>query len=179
MAFDIDADGILHVSAKDLATSKEQKIRIEAQSGLREDEVQRMLKDAELHAEEDRKKREEAETRNEADGMAFRAEKALRDYKDKLPKEVVDDVQMKIDVVRKALESSDLGKIKMAKQELEEHMQHIGEAMSKGAKASAEGPQAGPQAQSAHQEQQEQQPGKDNNIEEAEVEIIDDENKQQ
>ena len=116
VAFDIDADGILHVSAKDISSGKEQKIRIEAQSGLSEEDIKKMLRDAELHAEEDKKRREEAEVRNEADSLAFRAEKALREYKDKLPKDVIDDVQSKIDAVKKALESKDLAKIRTAKQ---------------------------------------------------------------
>lgn len=176
VAFDIDADGILHVSAKDLSSGKEQKIRIEASSGLKEDDIKRMLRDAEMHADEDKKKREEAEVRNEADAISFRASKALHDYKDKLPKDVVDDVQNKIDAVKKALESNDLARIKKAKEELEEHMQHIGEAMSK---ASGQASAAG-QPQGAQQSQQ-QTSGKtaggsgNDNIQEAEVEIIDDE----
>lgn len=172
VAFDIDADGILHVSAKDHSSGKEQKIRIEAQSGLREEDIKRMLRDAESHADEDKKRKEEAESRNEADALVFRAEKALKEYKDKLPKDVVDDVQGKIDNAKKALESNDLDKIKAAKKELEEHMQHIGEAMSKAA-----GPMPGAEHASAQQQQQgpqqESKPG-ENNIEEAEVEIIDD-----
>lgn len=178
VAFDIDADGILHVSAKDIATGKEQKIKIEAQSGLKEDEIQRILKDAELHAEEDKKRREEVEIRNEADAASFRAEKALKDYKDKLPKDVVDDVQSKIDAVKKAIESNDIAKIKAAKQELETHMQHIGEALQKGAHAGPEGAAAGAgqhqhTAGGSHGQEQPQQHD-NNNIEEAEVEIIDD-----
>lgn len=177
VAFDIDADGILHVSAKDLSSGKEQKIRIEAQSGLKEDDIKRMLKDAELHAEEDKKRKEEVEIRNEADSLAFRAEKALRDYKDKLPQDVVSDVQSKIDAVKKALEGSDMNLIKNAKNELDTHMQHIGEAMSKAGAAT----DAGAHAQQAHQSQQSQphpEGGQNkDNIEEAEVEIIDDENK--
>ena len=112
VAFDIDADGILHVSAKDMSSGKEQKIRIEAQSGLREDDIKRMLRDAEVHADEDKKRKEEVEVRNEADSLVFRATKALSEYKDKLPKDVVDDVQSKIDDVKKALEGSDIGRIK-------------------------------------------------------------------
>lgn len=177
VAFDIDADGILHVSAKDLSSGKEQKIRIEAQSGLREEDIQRMLRDAEEHAEEDKKRKEEVEIKNEADALVFRAEKALNEYKDKLPQDVVTDVQEKVDVVKKALEGSDINNIKRAKQELEAHMQHIGEAMSKGAQAgpgAASGPsykqESGPKADTSKKEK--------NNIEEAEVEIIDDENEQ-
>lgn len=180
--FDIDADGILHVSAKDKSTGKEQKIRIEAQSGLREDDIQRILKDAEVHAEEDRIRKEEVEARNELDGLTFRAQKALNDYKDKLPKDVVDDVQGKIDAAKKALESSDVSRIKAAKEELESHMQKIGEAMNKaGGPSEAGGPSMG--GEHMHNEQPQQQQGpqpsgsKDDNIEEAEVEIIDDKDK--
>lgn len=143
VAFDIDADGILHVSAKDMQTGKEQKIRIEAKSGLNKDDVERMLKDAELHADEDKKRREVVELKNEADSIAFRAGKALADYKEKLPKDLVDTVQSKIDAVKKALEGNDLEKIRVAKTELESHMQHIGEAMSKAAQGSTTGAATG------------------------------------
>lgn len=185
VAFDIDADGILHVSAKDKATGKEQKIRIEAQSGLSEEDIKRMLKDAELHAEEDKVKKEQAEVKNEADALVFRAEKALKDYKDKLPGDIVSDVQSKVDAVKKALEGGDLNRIKTAKNELEAHMQHIGEAMAKaGASAGPtadSGPQPGPQGHdfnegATHQQQQEGS-RKEEPIEEAEVEIIDDDKK--
>lgn len=178
VAFDIDADGILHVSAKDLSSGKEQKIRIEASSGLNEDDIKRMLKDAELHADEDKKRKEEVEIRNEADTVAFRAHKALEEYKDKLPKDVIDDVQIHIDAVKKALESTDIARIKQAKEALEKHMQHIGEAMSKASAAGAAGPGAG----QSHAEQAGSHAGhaeaskQENDIEEAEVEIIDDEN---
>lgn len=183
VAFDIDADGILHVSAKDLASGKEQKIRIEAQSGLQEEEIKRMVRDAELHAEEDKKRKEEVEVRNEADSLAFRASKALEEYKDKLPKDVVDDVNSKIDAVKKALESNDMQRIRTAKNELEAHMQHIGEAMAKagsqagaGAGASAAGASSSNMGGSSGQQQSHpggSEKGKDD-IEEAEVEIIDD-----
>lgn len=178
VTFDIDADGILHVSAKDIASGKEQKIRIEAQSGLREEEIKKMLRDAEEHSEEDKKKREEAEAKNEADSLVFRAEKALKDYKDKLPKEIVDDVQSRIDAVKKALESGDLAKIKQAKDELESHMQKIGETMAKAAGAGAQGAPHQAHAESSqgpsHTAHEEPSKNGSNNIEEAEVEIIDD-----
>jgi molecular chaperone DnaK len=194
VAFDIDADGFLHVSAKDLSSGKEQKIRIEAQSGLREEDIKNMVKDAELHADEDKKRKEEAELRNEADSLAFRASKSLNEYREKLPKDVIDDVQSKIDAVKKALEGQDMEKIRTAKQELESHMQHIGEAMSKAAggagqagpqqqqrtythqKAGEREPEGQPKGQSQGQSQGESKGGKDD-IEEAEVEIIDDDKK--
>lgn len=197
VAFDIDADGILHVSAKDKASGKEQKIRIEAQSGLKEEDVKRMLRDAELHAEEDKKRREEVEARNEADALSFRATKALDEYRDKLPKDVVDDVQGKIDALKKAIESNDIGRIKQAKHDLETHMQRIGEAMSKaqGAGSAAGGMhEGGPTGGQPHPgagaftgehggggfQESHGQPGGhqtghggDDDIEEADVEIID------
>lgn len=180
VAFDIDADGILHVSAKDLSSGKEQKIRIEAQSGLHEDDIKNMIRDAELHAEEDKKRKEEAEVRNEADSLAFRASKALSEFKDKLPKNIVDDVQAKIDAVKKALETNDLNKISKAKQELEAHMQHIGEAMAKAGQGAHEQPGAsagfgGGQAQQETAREKPAQGGDD--IQDAEVEIIDDDKK--
>ena len=187
VAFDLDADGILHVSAKDLSSGKEQKIRIEAQSGLHEEDIKRMLKDAELHAEEDKQRREEAEAHNEADSLVFRAEKALKEYGDKLPKEIVGNVQSKIDAVKKALEGKDLNQIKAAKQELETHMQQIGEAMSKAGAAAGE-PHAHANPEPQHDGQQHQQGGhqqgghqqhqnNDDVIEDAEVEIIEDDKK--
>jgi molecular chaperone DnaK len=186
VSFDIDADGILHVSAKDLSSGKEQKIRIEAQSGLQEEEIKRMIRDAELHAEEDKKRKEEVETRNEADALVFRAEKALNEYKDKIPQHVTSEVSGKIDAVKKALESQDIARIRAAKTELERSMQHIGEAMSQAGAGSAGGhahaeSQAGGSSsftgsgQQQQQQQQRQQGGKGpDDIEEAEVEIIDD-----
>lgn len=183
VAFDIDADGILHVSAKDLSSGKEQKIRIEAQSGLQEDEIKRMLKDAELHAEEDKKRKEEVEVHNEAESLVFRAQKSLDEYKDKVPQNVAESVKGKIDNLKKALESNDTARIRSAKEELEREMQHIGEAMAKAHQQQAGGPagadQQGYQQQQGQQQQshhEEQKKGKED-IEEAEVEIIDDEPK--
>jgi molecular chaperone DnaK len=144
VAFDIDADGILHVSAKDLSSGKEQKIRIQAKSGLDESEINQVIKDAEAHKEEDKKRKQAIETRNEADAIAFRAERALKEYKDQIPQEIATDVQQKIDTLRQALDAKDDAKIATAKKELEEHMQHIGEAMAK---------KAGPQQQQPPQQE--------------------------
>lgn len=131
VAFDVDADGILHVHAKDLASGREQKIRIQAKSGLDENEIQRVIKDAESHAADDKKRKQVIEMRNEADAIVFRAEKALREYKEQIPQDVASDVQQKIDALKKALESNDDTAIATAKRALEDHMQHIGEAMAK------------------------------------------------
>ncbi|MCC5832245.1 MAG: molecular chaperone DnaK [Chlamydiales bacterium] len=171
VSFDVDANGILHVSAKDLSSGKEQKIRIEAASGLRDDDIERMVKDAEMHKEEDRKRKEQIETKNEADTLAFQAEKSLREYKDKIPESVAKDVQSKIDAVREALKGDDIEKIRHERDELNAHMQKIGESMKAGVGGGAAG--APPPGGAPHG-----QPEKgENNIEEAEVEVIDDEEK--
>ena len=167
--FDIDADGILHVSAKDLASGKEQKIRIQAKSGLDQAEIQRVVKDAELHSAEDKKRKQMVEERNEADAIVFRAEKALREYKEQIPADVAGDVQQKIDALKKALESNDSAKISAAKGELEEHMQHIGEAMAK--RAGVQPPQGdgGPSATPPPHEGPEPKKSTTGPVEEAEV----------
>ena len=167
VAFDIDADGILHVSAKDVQSGKEQKIKIEAKSGLDEHEIKRMLKDAEEHAEEDRIRKEEIESRNEADSLAFRAEKSLAEYKDKLPANIVSEIQGKIDALKEALKGTHLPQINKAKDELNTHMQKIGEAMQASA-GQGPGPQSGANAQASSKKPE---------MEEAEVEILNDSDK--
>ena len=176
VAFDIDADGILHVSAKDIASGKEQKIRIEAQSGLREEDIKNMIRDAELHAEEDKKRKEEIEVRNEADALVFRAEKAVEEFKDKVPANITQDITQRIESTKKAIESQDIERIRSTKAELERHLQHIGEAMSKASQAAGS---SGETHTGGHHEEgaQPHQGGsaqKPDDIEEAEVEIIDD-----
>lgn len=175
VSFDIDADGILHVRAKDLSSGKEQKIRIEAKSGLDETEINRMVRDAESHKAEDKKRREQVEVRNEADSLAFRAEKALKDYGSQVPQEVSSSIQSKIDAVKKSLEGDNTDAIKKAKTALETEMQRIGEAMSKASQAHQGA--AGAQAQQGPSSTAGEKKGDE--IEEAEVEILDkDEDKQ-
>ena len=103
VTFDIDANGILNVSAKDKATGREQKITITAGSGLSKDEVEKLQREAELHAAEDKQRREEIETRNAADSLAYSAEKTLRDNADKVPADLKTEVEGKIAAVRTAL----------------------------------------------------------------------------
>jgi molecular chaperone DnaK len=129
VTFDIDANGILNVRAQDKGTGKEQKITITASSGLSKDEVSRMQKEAEMHAAEDTKKKEEIETRNMADTLAYTAEKTLRDNKDKVPADLNGEVEGKIAAVKSALQGSDTEAIKRAAQELNETMQKIGQAI--------------------------------------------------
>jgi molecular chaperone DnaK len=129
VTFDIDANGILNVRAQDKGTGKEQKITITASSGLSKDEVSRMQREAEMHAAEDTRKKEEIETRNMADTMAYTAEKTLRENKDKIPADLNSEVEAKVAAVKSALQGSDIEAIKRANQELNQIMQKIGEAI--------------------------------------------------
>jgi molecular chaperone DnaK len=129
VTFDIDANGILNVKAMDKGTGREQKITITASSGLNKEEIEKMQKDAEMHAAEDNKRREEVEARNMADTLAYTAEKTLRDNKDKIPAELNQEVEAKISEVRSALQGSDIEAIKKASQELNEIMQKVGAAV--------------------------------------------------
>jgi molecular chaperone DnaK len=129
VTFDIDADGILHVSAQDKATGREQKITITASSGLSKEEVDRLVKEAERHAAEDRRRKEEVEARNQADSMAYSAEKTLRELGDKVPGNVKSEVEAKVNAVREALKGSDIEAIKRTTRELSEALQRIGAAM--------------------------------------------------
>jgi len=177
VAFDIDADGILHVSAKDLGSGKEQKIRIEAKSGLDESEINRMVKDAEEHAEEDKQKKEEVENRNKADSLVFQAEKALKDYKDKIPDHLAKEIQTRIDSVKKALEGTDISAINAAAEELNTYIQKIGEEIQKQGGAPGGQPGAGGPDMGGAPGQEPPKEEKKPDIEEAEVEILDDEEK--
>jgi len=131
VTFDIDANGILSVKAHDKGTGKEQKITITASSGLSREEVQRMQREAETHAAEDAKRREEAETRNAADTLAYTAEKTLREHKDKIPSDLNKEVEGKIAAVRSALQGTDINSLRQAMQELSNAMQKIGAAIYK------------------------------------------------
>lgn len=172
VAFDIDADGILHVSAKDLGSGKVQKIRIEAKSGLSDEEVKRMLKDAEEHADEDKKRKDEIDVKNEAEALVFRSEKSLKEYKDKIPANIASEIQGKIDALKAVKDGSDISSIKGAMDVLNETIQKIGANMSQ------QQPQGSPQAEpKEHEGKNASSSQKNDNIEEAEVEILDDENK--
>ena len=126
VTFDIDANGILNVSAKDKATNKEQKIRIEASSGLTEQEIEKMVKDAESHAEEDRKRREEVETRNRADSLVFEAEKFVSESGDKLSGDAKSRLETGIERVKQALKGSDTEEIRSAAEALQQLWQQAG-----------------------------------------------------
>ncbi len=131
VTFDLDANGILSVKAKDKASGKEQSIRIEAQSSLSKDDIEKMKKEAELHAVEDKKKKELVEKRNLADQLIYTAEKALLDSKDQVPPDIKTEVEAKIAELKKVKDGSDEGAIQSATEELSKAMQKIGEHIMK------------------------------------------------
>ncbi|MCD4755980.1 MAG: molecular chaperone DnaK [Deltaproteobacteria bacterium] len=143
VTFDIDANGILNVSAKDMATGKEQSIRIQASSGLSEEEIQEMTKDAELHAEEDKKQREAAEVRNQADTLIYSTEKSLQELGDKVDTATKDQINDKIKDLRKAMEGTDLEAIKKAQDELMQASHKLAEMMYQQAAGAQAGSEAG------------------------------------
>jgi len=129
VSFDLDANGILSVKAHDKGTGREQKITITASSGLSKEEVEKMQKEAEMHAAEDTKRREEVEARNMADTLAYTAEKTLREHKDKIPSDLNQEVENKVAALRSALQGTDIDAIRQATQELSETMQKVGTAV--------------------------------------------------
>ena len=129
VSFDLDANGILNVSAHDKATGKEQRITITASSGLAKDEVDRLVREAELHAEEDRRKREEIEVRHVADNLAYTTEKTLRDMGDRVHSDLKSEIEGKIAQLRSTLQSGDAYQIKTAKEDLEGVLQRLGQAV--------------------------------------------------
>ncbi len=140
VTFDVDPNGILSVKAKDKATGKEQSIRIEASSGLTPEDIERMKKDAEMHAGEDAKKKELADAKNTADMMVFSAEKALQEHGANIPDEIKSGVQSKIDEVKKAKDGTDKTAMEAATNALSTEMQKIGEHISKNAPQQPETP---------------------------------------
>ena len=143
VGFDIDANGILNVRAKDLGTGKEQKVTITASTTLNKDEVQRMVKDAETHAEEDRKHRDEIEARNQADSLVYQAEKVLQENADKIDPAIRSEVESKIEPVKQAIKDNDVERMRSSSQELAASMQKIGEAVYRQAQGAGAGAQSG------------------------------------
>jgi len=149
VAFDIDANGILHVSAKDLGTGKEQKITITASSGLSKDEIEKMRKDAELHAEDDRQRKEETEARNEGDNAIYRSEKMLKENADKISGGDKSKIEKAIGALKEALKGSDAAAIRAASEKLNEAWQSVSAELYKAAAEKAKaGKGAAGQAQS-------------------------------
>jgi molecular chaperone DnaK len=147
VTFDIDANGIVHVSAKDLGTGKEQSIKITASSGLSEEEIRNMVKDAEAHAEEDRKKRDLIEARNQADSFVYQTEKTMKEHADKIDDATKSTIEGAVAKVKTAMESEDTDAIKRSMEELTQASHKLAEIMYQqagGQQQAGAGPGAGP-----------------------------------
>jgi molecular chaperone DnaK len=149
VTFDIDANGILSVSARDKASAKEQSIRIEGSGGLAQTEIDRMVREAESHASEDKAQRDLIEKRNTLDNMIYQAEKTLRENAEKVPGAEAEAVQKALEAAKKELESQDADKLESARQNLEQQLHRLAETLYKaqsaaGAGAGAPGPEAPP-----------------------------------
>jgi len=182
VTFDIDANGIVHVSAKDLATGKEQKIRIESSSGLSEEEIQKMVKDAELHAEEDRKAKERAEAINQADTLIYQTEKMLREHGDKISPEDKANIEREVENTKKVMKDGDTAAIKQAVESLTQASYKISEAMYRQAsQQQSTASQAGTGTESSGGTGSEEttgtsKAGSEEDVVDAEYEVVDDEN---
>ncbi len=172
VTFDIDANGIVHVSAKDLGTGKEQKITITASGGLPKDEVERMVKEAESHAAEDKKRREEVEARNSADSLVYQAEKTIKDLGDKADKALVEKVQQAADTLKETLKGNDIEKIKADTEALTKPLYELTSAVYNQA-----GPQAGPQGAGPEAAPGQEAPPQDEKVVDADYKVMDDDKK--
>ncbi len=177
VAFDIDANGIVHVSAKDLATGKEQKIRIESSSGLNEKDIDRMVKEAQEHADEDHKIREKVDLQNQADSLIYATEKTLKEHGDKASAEEKQKIQEALDALKKVAKGEDLEAIKAAIEKLSQASHKLAEEMYKAAAASRQGQPGGAQPQQEPPQQaqpQEPEGKKKDGAVDADFEVVDD-----
>ncbi len=179
VTFDIDANGIVHVSAKDLGTGKEQKIRIESSSGLNEDEIKRMVKDAELHADEDKKFRDTVEAKNEADSLIYSLEKLIKENEGKIEASEKQEIETEIANLRKAMEGSDSGAIRAAKSRLEQASHKFAERIYRDSaqQQTAGGAQQGAQSSAEHAEAGSGASKSEDNVVDADFEVVDDDKK--
>ena len=177
VTFDIDANGIVHVSAKDQGTGKEQSMTVTGGTSLPKDEIDRMVKDAKEHEAADKKAKEDAETRNQAEAFAYSTEKLINENKDKLPADVVSEVQPKVDALKESLKGKDIDAIKNAQNDLMSAAQKIGQALyaQQGAQAGAQGAQAGAGQAGAGQASGQANSQADDDVVDAQV--VDDDNK--
>ncbi len=173
VTFDIDANGILHVSAKDLGTGKEQKIRIESSSGLKEEEIQRMVREAEEHAEEDRRMKEAAEARNEADSLIYNTEKTLREFGDKVSSEDRKRIEAAISDLRSVMDSRDAAKIREKTEVLKQAAFRISEEVYKQAQQRSGGSASGSQSSGSGSSKTSAK----SNVEDVDYEVVDDDKK--
>ncbi len=174
VTFDIDANGIVHVSAKDLATNKEQKIRIESSSGLSEDDIDRMVKEGESHAQEDQAKKKEIEVRNNADSLIYATEKTLREHGDKVGGDEKSAIESAIGELRSTLEGSDVAAIEAAMEKLQTASHKLAEAMYQASAAEGAGPAPEPGAEYVNPEPEEESGGESVD---ADFTVVDDEEK--
>ncbi len=173
VSFDIDANGILHVAAKDRATGKEQKIRIEATSGLSDQEIDKMVKDAQSHEAEDKKKREEVEIRNRADQMAFESEKNLKEMGDKLDSATRSSLEAAVEKVRSALKGSDIEEIKAAHESLTGIWNQAAQQMYQAQQAAGEAGGTGSEGAGGGQQQASSSGGGKEGVVDADFEVVD------
>ena len=171
--FDIDANGIVHVSAKDLGTGKEQKITIQSDSGMSKEDIDRMVKEAEAHAAEDKKQKETIEIKNTADNLVYQAEKAIKDLGDKADKAQVEKVQAAVEKVKEALKDGDNEAIKKASEELQKPLYEMSAAAYQQAQQAAGGAQAGPEGAAPQQDAKKD----DDNVVDAEYTEVKDDKK--
>jgi molecular chaperone DnaK len=169
VTFDIDANGIVHVSAKDLGTGKEQKIRIESSSGLSEKDIEKMVKEAELHAEEDRKERERIEVRNEADSLLYSTEKSLKDYGDKISADEKGAIESAMSDLKLAMSSESVEQIKEKTEALQKAAYKLAEEMYKATAAAGQAEAA----QEPGQESSANNTKKNDGVEDADYEVVD------
>jgi molecular chaperone DnaK len=174
VTFDIDADGILHVSAKDKATGKEQKIVIKASSGLSEDEIERMVKDGERFEDEDRKTREKIEARNAADALVYQTEKNIKEYGERVDADDVKKLQDGVEAVKSALKSDQVDEIKSTSERLNGLWQEVAQRMYQKA---AQSQDAGDEASAQARAEAGGAPGGGEEVAEADYEVIDDDKK--
>ncbi len=177
VAFDIDANGIVHVSAKDLGTGKEQSIRITASQKLNDDEIEKMKKDAEIHAEEDKKRKEKAETLNEAESLVNQYEKTIKELGDKVDKKQIEPIERDIEGLKELLKDkeSNYEQIKKAKEDLIKRFQKVSEELyRKVAEEQAKKQQAGSKQTQTNEEEEEE---KDDNVVDADYEVKDEKKK--
>ncbi len=182
VTFDIDANGIVHVSAKDLGTGKEQKIRIESSSGLSKEEIEKMVKDAESHASQDKKRKEEVEIRNQADTLVYSAEKSLKEFGDKVSPDEKTKIENCIADLKKALEGSNVDAVKKAIDDLNTASHKLSEAIyqqtaQKQSQAKSAEEQGGAGSTENQSAQSDSSKPKDENVVDADFEVVDDDKK--
>jgi len=177
VSFDIDANGILNVSAKDKATGKEQTIRIEASSGISKEEIERMKKEADAHAEDDKKKKESIDARNLADTLVYTTEKTLREFGDKVNADDKKNIEEKIEALKKVKDGDDVETMKKASEELSQAIQKVGTELYKAQQEAQKQEEKHPDVEAPDKNEKKDENKKDEDIEEGEVEESDEDKK--